>query len=106
MLCCFPFVGDEYERVVFLYELVPGRAGKSYGLNVAALAGLSDDILGVAREKSRELRLQTADDTTLQLSNSSTDTFRQILSLLTYGSPVSLSEDLKSAISGATATLV
>ena len=47
--------GEGYEKIVFLYQLEQGQAGKSYGLNVAALAGLNSAILKVASEKSREL---------------------------------------------------
>lgn len=43
---------------MFLYELEQGQAGKSYGLNVAALAGLDPAILKLAAEKSRELEAQ------------------------------------------------
>lgn len=49
-------IGEVYEKVVFLYEIVEGRARGSYGLNVAALAGLSRDILSIARRKSVQIR--------------------------------------------------
>ena len=49
--------GDVYKRVVFLYEMVQGRASGSYGLNVAALAGVPVEILSLARDKSKELQL-------------------------------------------------
>ena len=49
--------GDVYKRVVFLYEMVQGRASGSYGLNVAALAGIPVEILSLARDKSKELQL-------------------------------------------------
>ena len=52
-------VGEVYEKLVFLYEIVSGKAGSSYGLNVAALAGLTSDLLSVAKEKSTEIRLGT-----------------------------------------------
>ena len=57
----FFLLGDVYEKVVFLYEVVDGRASSSYGLNVAALAGISVDILSVAKEKSKQIRLGTRD---------------------------------------------
>lgn len=41
---------------MFLYQLERGQAGRSYGLNVAALAGLDAAILRVAARKSRELQ--------------------------------------------------
>ena len=43
---------------MFLYQLEQGQAGKSYGLNVAALAGLDSAILKLAGQKSRELENQ------------------------------------------------
>ena len=42
--------------MVFLYQLEKGKAGKSYGLNVAALAGLRGEVLQVAAKKSMELQ--------------------------------------------------
>ena len=45
--------------MVFLYQLQPGVAGGSYGLNVAALAGLQVDILRVARHKARQMEEST-----------------------------------------------
>ena len=50
--------GEGYEKIVFLYQLEQGQAGKSYGLNVAALAGLDSAILKLAAQKSRELENQ------------------------------------------------
>ena len=41
--------------VTFLYQLVQGVAARSYGLNVARLAGLPSSILSVAACKSHEL---------------------------------------------------
>ena len=43
---------------MFLYQLERGQAGKSYGLNVAALAGLGSAILKLAAQKSQELENQ------------------------------------------------
>ncbi|XP_010556697.1 PREDICTED: DNA mismatch repair protein MSH6 [Tarenaya hassleriana] len=42
------------EEVTFLYRLRPGACPKSYGVNVARLAGLPDSVLKRAVEKSRE----------------------------------------------------
>ena len=55
--CISLLTGDAYKRVVFLYEMVQGRASGSYGLNVAALAGIPVEILSLARDKSKELQL-------------------------------------------------
>lgn len=48
-------------EITFLYTLDPGIAHKSYGLNVARLAGIPDSILTSARVKSSELERLVAD---------------------------------------------
>ena len=49
-------------EITFLYKLVDGRAHRSYGLNVARLAGLEPGIISLAQERSgdleREMRLK------------------------------------------------
>ncbi|KAH7516977.1 hypothetical protein FEM48_Zijuj09G0013300 [Ziziphus jujuba var. spinosa] len=45
---------DAVEEVTFLYRLTPGACPKSYGVNVARLAGLPDSVLRKAAVKSRE----------------------------------------------------
>eukprot|EP00924_Labyrinthula_sp_SR-Ha-C_P003139 augustus_masked-scaffold_15-processed-gene-0.44-mRNA-1 protein AED:0.36 eAED:0.36 QI:0/-1/0/1/-1/1/1/0/1026 len=42
----------ENGQVAFLYKLSEGASGKSYGINVAKLAGLDNDIVQVATEQS------------------------------------------------------
>ncbi|KAA3458880.1 DNA mismatch repair protein MSH6 isoform X2 [Gossypium australe] len=42
------------EEVTFLYRLTPGACPKSYGVNVARIAGLPDSVLQTAASKSRE----------------------------------------------------
>jgi DNA mismatch repair protein MutS len=43
------------ERIVFLHRVQPGPANQSYGLQVAALAGVPDAVLTAARQKLTEL---------------------------------------------------
>jgi DNA mismatch repair ATPase MutS len=43
------------EKISFLYKLVEGAAQRSYGLNVARLADLPNEILVEAKTKSREM---------------------------------------------------
>ncbi len=43
---------DTAERVTFLYQLCDGRSSKSYGVNVARLAGLPNEVLALAVKKS------------------------------------------------------
>ncbi|CAA0824896.1 DNA mismatch repair protein MSH6 [Striga hermonthica] len=45
---------DGLEEVIFLYKLTPGACPKSYGVNVARLAGLPDTVLQKAAAKSQE----------------------------------------------------
>ncbi|KAL3648107.1 hypothetical protein CASFOL_009075 [Castilleja foliolosa] len=45
---------DGLEEVIFLYKLTPGSCPKSYGVNVARLAGLPDKVLQKAVAKSHE----------------------------------------------------
>jgi DNA mismatch repair ATPase MutS len=47
--------------VTFLYRLVPGACPKSYGVNVARLAGLPAHVLAVAAAKAAELEAQSVD---------------------------------------------
>lgn len=43
------------DNVTFLYEVGDGMAHRSYGLNVARLAGLDASVISLARDKSSEL---------------------------------------------------
>lgn len=49
--------GESWPSVVFLYTLKPGISNDSYGLNVARLANVENDIISKAYEKSSELKL-------------------------------------------------
>lgn len=49
---------DSSPAVTFLYRLVQGVAQRSYGLNVARLAGIPGDILEKATTKSHELEIE------------------------------------------------
>lgn len=53
---------DEIPEVIFLYTLEPGVANSSYGLNVAKIAGIPDDVIRQAHDKSAALqaRVETA----------------------------------------------
>lgn len=46
---------EKEEFLTFLYQLTPGAAGKSYGLNVARLAQIPREILRVATTMSHQL---------------------------------------------------
>ncbi len=46
------FVDEERKEVTFLYKMIPGVCPKSYGLNVAKMAGLKDTIVDRAEHVS------------------------------------------------------
>ena len=46
--------GDD-RRIEFLFKLAPGIAHRSYGLNVARMAGLPSDVIARAGERAREM---------------------------------------------------
>ena len=50
--------GESIPSVTFLYHVVNGAAARSYGLNVARLAGIPSEILNTAAKKSHELEHQ------------------------------------------------
>ena len=54
-------VHEENDHVTFLYKVVPGRADKSYGINVARLAHLPATI--IERAQNNLLRLELSKDT-------------------------------------------
>lgn len=53
-------VKEEPGGVVFLYRVVPGKADKSYGIQVAGLAGLPEETLQRARQVLAELEARMA----------------------------------------------
>jgi DNA mismatch repair protein MutS len=61
-------VAEEGENVVFLHEIVPGGADRSYGIHVAQLAGLPRDVVNRATEILRDLE-QHAPTTTVEPSH-------------------------------------
>jgi DNA mismatch repair protein MutS len=54
-------VREEAQDVVFLRRLIPGGANKSYGIQVARLAGLPDGLLARAREVLSNLEAMAVD---------------------------------------------
>ena len=46
---------QESNTIVLLYKLIKGEANRSYGLNVARLAGIDESIIKNAALKSSEL---------------------------------------------------
>jgi DNA mismatch repair protein MutS len=60
-------VSEASGRVVFLRKIVPGAASRSYGIQVARLAGLPDSVLRRAREILSNLEAQEPADQRRQL---------------------------------------
>ena len=56
-------VAEEGDSVVFLHEIVPGGADRSYGIHVAQLAGLPRDVINRANEILAILEDQTVQTT-------------------------------------------
>jgi DNA mismatch repair protein MSH6 len=50
-------VDEENREVTFLYKLIDGISEKSYGMNVAAMAGVPQDVVVKAEEAAREFEL-------------------------------------------------
>lgn len=48
-------IEEKEKKVEFLHKIVEGKVSKSYGIYVARLAGLSDEILSIAEQKLSEL---------------------------------------------------
>jgi DNA mismatch repair protein MutS len=59
---------EHEDRIVFLHAVKPGAANKSYGLQVAALAGLPSLALKNARSYLQQLENQSTDHQPLQFS--------------------------------------
>jgi len=48
-------VAEEGDKVVFLHQIIPGGADRSYGIHVAQLAGLPRDVINRANEILKDL---------------------------------------------------
>lgn len=51
-------VREEQDRIIFLRRVIPGKADKSYGIQVASLAGLPEEVITRAKEILRHLELK------------------------------------------------
>ena len=63
---------------MFLYQLESGQAKGSYGLNVAALAGLPNTILELAQAKSKQLQYAVIRNTLI--SETDISSFQDLIS--------------------------
>ena len=62
-------VAEQGDHVVFLHEIRPGGADRSYGIHVAQLAGLPKQVIARATEIMQQLERQAAANDTLSLDN-------------------------------------
>jgi DNA mismatch repair ATPase MutS len=60
-------------RIEFMYRLTPGVANRSFGLNVARMAGLPAGVVRRAGVKARELELATARRSAIRTMGSPAD---------------------------------
>lgn len=63
-------VAEQGDDVVFLHEIRPGGADKSYGIHVAQLAGLPKQVVSRANEIMKQLERQAAENGTLKIEDS------------------------------------
>lgn len=54
-------VDEASQNVTFLFKFRPGLCPKSYGMNVARLAGLPEPVIAKAREKSEEFEREATE---------------------------------------------
>ncbi len=65
-------------QVTFLYNLTNGACPKSYGVNVARLAGLPDEVINRATSFARQLEEQHDTRATLKLSEDEQQRLRSL----------------------------
>lgn len=61
-------VGENSENLVFLRKIIPGGIKKSFGLEVARIAGVSDNIIAIARDMLKQLEVEHNKLSATQLS--------------------------------------
>ena len=69
LACHTPRVKEWRGEVVFLHEMVPGKADRSYGIHVARLAGLPPVVVARAEEVLQRLEAGEARATTTRLAD-------------------------------------
>ena len=65
------------DKIVFLHQLKPGAANQSYGLQVAQLAGVPNDVIQAAKHKLAALETQRTVGTNLHEQTPQQDLFAQ-----------------------------
>lgn len=52
---------EHQDKIVFLHQVQEGPASQSYGLQVAALAGVPNEVIQTAKQRLQQLETQTID---------------------------------------------
>ncbi len=60
-------VQEKGDEIIFLHKVVPGKADKSYGINVAKLAGLPEKVIDRAQEILSRMESDNNQDPTISL---------------------------------------
>ena len=69
-------VDNEKEEIEFKYKFVKGQADKSYGIIIAKMAGIQQDVLDIAKEKSE---FMTTEKRNIGFEKSLTDKFNKTI---------------------------
>ncbi|SCZ97612.1 BZ3500_MvSof-1268-A1-R1_Chr4-3g07297 [Microbotryum saponariae] len=85
---------DGFTDVTFLYQVGPGLASRSHGLNVARLAELPDSVLSKALEKSQELERTTQE----RVASRRAERLAWILRTVGEGGEIASGEEEKGAL--------
>ena len=82
---------EHQQRIVFMHSVKPGPANQSYGLQVAALAGVPQAVILLAKQRLTELETQNSD----AYSSTVTGETKEQLSLFEISMPALVSEEIQ-----------
>ena len=51
-------IDEDCDRITFLYKFIEGECPRSFGMNVARMAGLPQNVMELAKAKSREFNVK------------------------------------------------
>ncbi|HBC55951.1 MAG TPA: DNA mismatch repair protein MutS [Gammaproteobacteria bacterium] len=60
---------EHHHKIVFLHQVKEGPANKSYGIQVASLAGVPNRVIQGAKQKLQQLEAQSSTDTNTQMGS-------------------------------------
>jgi DNA mismatch repair protein MutS len=67
-------VEEENENIIFLRKVIPGKADKSYGIQVARLAGLPEEVVGNANKVLKKLEAAEKKFRSIETTNEISET--------------------------------